>query len=149
MVRWTRRTNAAGAMDAERIEAAIREVETTTSGEIRVCVAPYFWGSVERNAKRAFGRLGMRRTRARNGVLFFIVPSRHKLVVLGDEGIHARVGVEFWKRIVETVLAKLRDGDPTGGLIDGIREVGERLRAFFPREADDRDELPDEVHFEE
>lgn len=138
----------AEAIEADRIEAAIREAESMTSGEIRVCVVPFFWGSVERNAERAFNRLGMRRTRRRNGVLFFVVPSRHKFVVLGDEGIHSRVGQAFWNGVVQIVAAKLADGDLTGGLVDGIRAVGEELRTLFPREPDDRDELPDEVSFE-
>lgn len=147
MVR-TRRANRVRAIEADRIEAAICEAESVTSGEIRVCVVPFFWGSVERNAERAFNRLGMRRTRRRNGVLFFVVPSRHRFVVLGDEGIHSRVGQAFWNAIVQTVSAKLAEGDLTGGLVDGIGAVGEQLRTLFPREADDRDELPDEVRFE-
>ncbi len=56
----------------------------------------FFWGNVRRAAERAFDRLGMDRTKDRNGVLFFIVPSRKRFVVLGDEGIHAKVGQEFW-----------------------------------------------------
>ena len=59
-------------------------------------MAPFFWGDVEKVARKAFVRLGMDRTAQRNGVLIFLVPSRKRFAVLGDEGIHAKVGQDFW-----------------------------------------------------
>ena len=82
-------------IDVDRIRQAIEAAEQKTSGEIRVSVAPWFWGNVERAADRAFSRLGMTQTRERNGVLLFVVPSRRSFVVRGDTGIHAKVGQAF------------------------------------------------------
>ena len=135
-------------IDNERIKAAIQKAEHRTSGEICVSVAPYFWGSVEKAADKAFVRMGMTRTKEHNGVLFFVVPSRRKFVVLGDRGIHEHVGQEFWHQVVAVVSEKFREGDFTGGLVRGIEEVGERLAAHFPYDpASDKDELPDDVDF--
>ena len=48
----------------------MRQAERRSSGEIRVVVARfYFWGDVWTAAAQAFGKLGMTRTRRRNGVL--------------------------------------------------------------------------------
>lgn len=133
-------------VDPVRVIRAIAEAEKRTSGEIVVSVAPFFIGSVDRAAERAFVRIGVARTRDRNGVLFFVVPSRRVLVVLGDDGIHARVGQPFWEQLVKTVTSRFADGDPTGGLVAGIDEVGRQLAAFFPYDpATDRNELPDTV----
>ena len=133
-------------IDAEKIRRAIEEAERRSSGEIRVSVATFFWGSVRKNAERAFSRLGMARTRKRNGVLFFIVPSRRRFVVLGDEGIHAKMGQEFWEAVSAAVSERFTKGDFTGGLVHGIGEVGRRLKEHFPSEGDkDINELPDEV----
>jgi uncharacterized membrane protein len=135
-------------VDREKVKEAIQKAELRTSGEICVSVASFFWGSVERAADKAFARLGVARTKERNGVLFFIVPSRRKFVVLGDRGIHEHVGQEFWNRISEVVSVKFRDGDFTGGLIKGIEEIGEQLAAHFPYDpATDKDELSDDVDF--
>ena len=135
-------------IDNEKIKDAIQKAEHRTSGEICVSVAPYFWGSVEKAADKAFVRMGMARTKERNGVLFFVVPSRRKFVVLGDRGIHEHVGQEFWHRVVAVVSEKFRAGDFTGGLVRGIEEVGERLAAHFPYDpGSDKDELPDDVDF--
>ena len=136
------------AIDTRRIEEAIRQAERRTSGEIRVSVSRFFWGDVRRAAERAFARLGMRATRDRNGVLFFVVPARRRFVVLGDEGIHAKVGQEFWERVAAAVCEHLRDGDFTLGLVHGIETVGEQLALHFPFDpATDANELSDEPDF--
>jgi len=82
-------------IDNDRIKEAIRKAEKQTSGEIRVSVSPLFWGDVRKAAEHAFVRMRMTATREHNAVLFFVVPARHKFVVLGDSGIHAKVGQEF------------------------------------------------------
>src|SRR5215468_2721751 len=119
-------------IDRERIKSAIQAAEHRTSGEICVSVAPFFWGNIDKAARKAFERMGVARTKQRNGVLFFVVPSRRKFVVLGDTGIHERVGQEFWHRVVAVVTERFRDGDFTGGLVRGIEEVGEQLTSHFP-----------------
>jgi len=135
-------------IDREKIKEAIQNAERRTSGEICVSVAPFFWGRIEKAADKAFLRMGMTRTKDRNGVLFFVVPARRKFVVLGDRGIHERVGQDFWHRIVAVVSEKFRERDFTSGLVRGIEEVGEQLAAHFPYDpATDKDELPDDVDF--
>jgi len=135
-------------IDTERIEKAIREAEKQTSGEIRVSIALFFWGKIRPAAEKAFSRLGMTNTRDRNGILFFIVPSRRRFVVLGDEGIHAKVGQEFWERIAAAMSEQFRKGEFTEGLIKGIQEAGERLAAHFPySQVKDISELSDKIDF--
>jgi uncharacterized membrane protein len=138
-----------GQVDAEKVKEAIRRAELATSGEIRVSVARLFWGDVYRAAARAFDRLGMHRTRQRNGVLFFVVPSRKRFAVLGDSGIHEKVGQEFWEKVTGAMSELFRSGDFTAGLVRGIDMVAEELKAHFPYDAaSDVNELPDDVDFE-
>jgi uncharacterized membrane protein len=144
---WTKR-RLLRAIDTEKLQHAIAEAERRTSGEIRVSVARFFWGDISKVAWRAFGRLGMAETAQRNGVLFFVVPVRRRFVVLGDQGIHEKVGPEFWEKVASAVSDKFRSGDFNGGLIEGIETVGRELAAHFPYDAEtDRNELPDDVDF--
>lgn len=137
-------------IDEDRVLEAIEAAERRTSGEVRVSIAPFFWGSVERAADRAFVRLGMERTAERNGILFFLVPSRRRFVVLGDEGIHAKVGADFWSKVAAAVSERFRERDFTGGLVLGIETVGRELAAHFPFDpGSDRNELPDAVDYED
>src|SRR5260221_6827878 len=120
------------AVDQKRIEAAIAGAERRTSGEIRVSVAPFFWGSVERAAERAFHRLGMSRTRERNGVLFFVVPTRRAFVVRGDSGIHARVGQEVLHAVVDSMTPAVQSGRFTDRLCAGIEAAAGALAQHLP-----------------
>lgn len=132
-------------IDKKRVKRAIQRAEKRTSGEIRVSISPPFWGDVWKAAEWAFERLGMRATRDRNAVLFFVAPARHRFVVLGDRGIHEKVGEEFWLRIAEALAERFRHGDFTGGLVAGIDAVGEGLARHFPYTEEDVNELADEV----
>jgi uncharacterized membrane protein len=135
-------------IDNDRIKEAIRKAEKQTSGEIRVSVSPLFWGDVRKAAEKASVRMRMTATRERNAVLFFVAPARRKFVVLGDSGIHEKVGQEFWPDIVRIVSEKFREGDFMEGLVGGIAAVGERLAPHFPFDAArDSNELPDDVDY--
>ncbi len=135
-------------LDVERVRQAIEEAEKRTSGEIRVSVARFFWGRVRPVAERAFRRLRMAGTKQRNAVLFFIVPSRKRFVVLGDEGIHAKVGQEFWDQIAAAMAEHFRKGEFTEGLVRGVETAAEALARHFPFDAaTDVNELPDDIDF--
>jgi uncharacterized membrane protein len=128
-------------IDKHRIKQAIQKAEIRTSGQICVTLSPPFWGDVWKAAHRAFERLGMTATKDRNGVLFFVVPARHRFVVLGDCGIHEKVGQEFWHHIARALSERFRHGDLTGGIVAGIEVVGEGLARHFPR-LSGADDLP-------
>jgi len=133
-------------IDKERIRKAIVEAEKQTSGEICVSVARFFWGRVRPRAERAFRRLGLANTRLRNGILFFIVPSRKSFVVLGDEGIHTKVGQDFWDGIAASMAEHFRKGEFEKGLLAGIQTAADGLALHFPYEpATDVNELSDDV----
>jgi len=135
-------------IDQDRIIAAIKKTERRTSGEVRVSVSRFFWGSVRPVAERAFVRLGMSATKDRNGILFFIVPARRRFMILGDEGIHARVGQDFWDSLAGVLSEHFQKGEFTEGLVKAIEAAGAKLAEHFPYDpATDVNELSDEVEF--
>ena len=145
---WTRQKHLSRDFDGDAVANAIAAAEHQTSGQVVVSISPFFIGSVRRAADRAFLRLGVANTRAHNGVLFFIVPSRRQFIVLGDDGIHRAVGQTFWDDVAAAVSKRFARGDMTAGLVDGIAEVGRQLAAHFPHDdADERNELPDAIDY--
>ena len=135
-------------IDDDRIKAVIAAAEKQTSGEIRVSVSRFFWGSVRHAAEKAFQRLGMQATRDRNGILFFIVPSRHRFVVIGDRGIHQKVGQEFWDKLVAAMAGDFKAGKFNEGLVRSIEECGPLLAVHFPYQGEkDVNELSDDIDF--
>ncbi len=120
-------------VDNKRIREAIVRAEETTAAPIAVSIAPHVSGDVHAAALRALHRRGLSRAPDRNGVHFFVVPSRREFAVVGDAGAHERLGQETWDSVAATVEKHFRAGDPTAGLVAGIEEVGRHLARHFPR----------------
>ena len=131
--------------DEARVIAAIRAAERRTSGEIRVHVERRCEVDAMEAARRWFARLGMDATAERNGILFYVAVSDRKFAVVGDSGIHAKVGEGFWTALRDAMAEDFAKGQPVAGLVRGITEAGDRLAEHFPRTAADRNELPDEI----
>ena len=144
--RWVRAF--LGEADLDGVARAIATAETRTSAEIRVHLDHRCPGEAMARAVTVFERLGMHRTAARHGVLIYVSVDDHKLAVLGDQGIHERVGQAYWERLVDGVLAHFRDERPRDGLLHAVNEVGTVLAHHFPRRPDDVNELSDQVSIE-
>jgi uncharacterized membrane protein len=132
-------------LDPARIERAIADAERITSGEIRVVFQPGRVADATALAASEFVRLGMTATRERNAVLILIAPDARQFAVYGDEGVHTRCGEGFWREVAAAMEQKFRADDHTGAVVEGVARVGELLAQEFPRRADDRDELANEV----
>ena len=133
------------AIDPSAIGVAITAAEQRTSAEIVVAVSPFFVGRIERAARRAFDKLGVAATRGRNGVLLFVVPSRHQVFVLPDQDAEARVDGAAWQLAASTIAEGFARGAPTEGLIEAIDGVADALADAFPPGPSRVDELPDHV----
>ena len=103
--------------------------------------------AVRFRAQRAFLENGLTRTERGTGVLIFASLLEHRAVVLGDHGIHEKMGDGGWQQGVEALVAGIRRGDPAAGFCDAIGLVGARLAEHFPRPAGAAapNELPDEL----
>ncbi len=98
---------------------------------------------VQERAFRAMIEQGIVDTEQRCGVLMLLSEQEHRVVLLADRGINARVAPQEWEQDVDTLLVALRQGNTTAGLLQVIERVGLLLGEHFPRHADDQNELPD------
>jgi uncharacterized membrane protein len=119
-------------VDEQRIRSAITAAEAKTTGRIHVTLSHRTLGTTLAAASRAFEHLRLAHTPQRNGVLFFVVPSRREFAIVGDTGIHDKVGQEFWTRVVQEMSATMQTGSLTDGLVRGIAEAGRELETHFP-----------------
>ncbi len=141
--RWVRAF--LGHDDLEAVRLAVASAEAGTSAEIRIHLDHRCPDDPIARAVAVFERLGMHRTAERHGVLLYVAVADRKLAVIGDQGIHERVGEEYWQRVVAAVLAHFRDARPRDGLVHAVGELGRSLREHFPRRPDDTNELPDQI----
>ena len=130
-----------------RIIAAIREAEGQTSGEIRVHLERELIGDVLTVATRVFHQLEMDKTKDRNGVLIFIVPPMHRFAIIGDKGINDKVPAGFWDEVRDLMEEHFRQGLFAEGVVKAIHLTGQKLKAFFPNQMDDKNELPDTISY--
>ena len=146
---WLTRSKLQSLLDPDRVVAAIRAAESDCSAEIRVSVSGAWWGDPEKRAQKAFLRLGMANTEHRNGVLILLMPHRKRFAVLGDQGIHAAVGQDFWQAVTAAMSQRFQTNHLTEGLEHGIAEIGRQLTKHFPAvQHGHPNELPDQVDFQ-
>jgi putative membrane protein len=100
---------------------------------------------VERRASLAFLEHGVFATRDRSGVLILVSELEHRVVMLGDEGIHQRVQMQGWQAHVNNIVAAIRGGRAGDGLCEVLQTLGSTLIAEFPVRPDDTNELSNEV----
>ena len=135
--------------EKQSIVEAVRIAEQRTSGEVRVFVESHcrYVNAIDR-AVEIFENLQMQRTELRNATLVYVAIKDRQLAVFGDEGIHQKVGNEYWaNEVVKMINAFNRDN-----IAEGIRQcvlnIGEALAMHFPYDrGTDKNELPDDIVF--
>jgi len=135
--------------DQQRIVQAIAEAELNTSGEIRVHIEKNCKIDPVKRAIEVFHKLGMERTEQRNGVLIYLATEDHKFAIIGDQGINEHVPDHFWNDERDLMQTYFRKHEFTEGLVQGILKVGDQLKEAFPGEFGDRNELDNEISFDQ
>lgn len=134
-------------VDTKKIEQAISYLEKQTSAELRVVVerkAKKCQSAIER-AEQLFSELSMQDTADRNAVLIYLSFKPHYIAVVGDKGIHAKVGDEFWQSVYSVMKIQCQQGNYTQAICQGILQVEQQLAAYFPAKPSDVNELSNEV----
>lgn len=132
-----------------RIVDAVRNAERLTSGEIRVFVESRcsYMDAIDR-AKEIFADLKMTETVDRNAVLVYAALKDRQLAIFGDEGIHNKLGYEYWSTEVKKMISNFNKENYAEGIIEVVTDIGEALTQLFPYNKDtDKNELPDDIVF--
>jgi uncharacterized membrane protein len=129
-------------IDHNRVVAAIASAEASTSGEIRVIVARHKAVDPVAAAQHYFNKMGMAKSRHRNGVLVFVAPKSRNFAIIGDTAVHEKCGDAFWASLAKTMGMHFKAGKFTDGIVHGIERAGELLAKTFPRSGTDEKPRP-------
>lgn len=132
-------------LDERKIADAIGAAELKSSGEIRVFVSHRNIPTPLPQAMHQFKQLRMDQTKHRNGVLIFVAPANRKFAVVGDSGVHQKCGNDFWQKVGSGITDSMKRGRYTEAILDAVRTIGDLLAVHFPRDPNDRNELPDSL----
>jgi putative membrane protein len=100
---------------------------------------------VQERALRGFYEKQLYRTRDQTGVLFFLSLLEHRVWVLADRGIYARITPEELKKYAHLIAYGIKSGNACQVLCHEMEQVGEVLAAHFPIRDDDENELDNEI----
>lgn len=130
------------------VTEAIADAEKMTSGEVRVFVELKckYVDAMDR-AKDLFYQLNMHRTEARNGVLVYVALNDRQFAILGDQGIHKKVGNNYWQQQAGEMRRAFQESQYIAGITTVVRSIGDSLKTHFPYQSDDQNELPDDIVF--
>jgi uncharacterized membrane protein len=134
-------------LQQQKVMDSIAAAELATSGELRVHLEPTCQNEPMARAIDVFYELGMQATKQRNGVLIYVAYEAKKLAIIGDQGINACVGPNFWDSTRDLMLKYFKEEQLTEGLCAAITEAGKQLAHYFPPVANDQDELPNQISF--
>ena len=135
--------------EKQQIVEAVRSAERQTSGEVRVFVESKcsYMDAIDR-AKEIFADLKMYETIDRNAVLVYVALKDRQLAVYGDEGIHKKLGNEYWNTEVRKMISKFNKENYAEGIKEVVEDIGDALIKYFPFNNDtDKNELPDDIVF--
>ena len=135
--------------ESDQVLAAVADAEKASSAEVKLIIARYAWMGIKKKAAILFRKHGLHRTEQHNCVLVLVVTTEREFLVYGDEGIHQKAGQDFWDEVRNSMGAAFAQDRMGEGLACGIRLIGEKLAEHFPRQDNDRDEIADEVGYDE
>ena len=135
--------------EKQTIVDAVRSAEQRTSGEVRAFVESRcrYVNAIDR-AVEIFENLQMQNTELRNATLVYVAIKDRQLAVFGDEGIHQKVGNEYWANQVMKMINAFNRDNIAEGIRQCVLNIGEALAMHFPYDRNtDKNELPDDIVF--
>ena len=74
-------------------------------------------------------------------MLVLISVFEHRVWILADQGINAKVPEGQWDDIVKMITAGIKQKRPADAICEALEKIGALLKAHFPIKPDDTDEL--------
>lgn len=145
---WRRRVFAAA--DLAAIGEAIAASEQAHRGELRFVVEAglspaALWRdtSPRQRAVELFASERVWDTAENSGILIYVELADHRVEILADRGIAARVAQAEWDVICRAMEDSFRAGQWRQGALAAVARAGELLAAHFPAGESNPNELPD------
>ena len=134
----------------DAIQREVVALEQRHRGEVCVVVeaelsTAQLWSELSSRdrAREVFASRCVWNTEENNGVLIYLLLADHKVEVVADRGVDAKVAPGQWQAICHLMETHFRDGRFEAGAIAGVRAVSEVLASHFPAGVQARNELGD------
>jgi uncharacterized membrane protein len=125
-------------LEHERIEAAIRQAETGTSGDIVVFITHKAAPDALAAAHQVFTKRHLEKAVDDNSLLLFLAPTSQTFAVVGGKALYHAVGQGWWDELAVTLSTHFRTAHYTEGIVLAVNRAGDALKQHFPAEKIDR-----------
>jgi uncharacterized membrane protein len=115
-----------------RVERAIREAESGTTGHVVVRIVPDASLNAFQTAKAEFEAAGLHRAAEKNVALILVAPKARAFAVIGDRALHEKVGDVFWNDLVAEMKPSFAAGRSDEAIVHGVERIGAQLHRYFP-----------------
>jgi len=106
--------------------------------------------AVRLRSHAVFTEANVHNTKHKTGILIYISELEHRVEVIGDLGISAKVKETEWNGILSAITSGLKSGQRVDGICTAVRLCGELLLKYgFVIEADDTNELNNDMIIKE
>lgn len=135
----------------DEMAAAIAAGERAHLGEIRFAVESRLTPvdvleglDATARARQVFAQLRVWDTELNSGVLFYVLMAEHRIEIVADRGIAAKVTPDEWEAICTRMRDSYAGGQWRAGSLEGIASANALLARHFPGAGRaNPDELPD------
>ena len=134
----------------EAIGHRVAEHENRHRGEVRFVVeaeltTAQLWANLSSRARAVEVFSGRRvwDTEENTGVLVYVLLADHKVEIVADRGVSAKVDPGQWQGICRTMQEAFRAGRFEEGALAGVTAISVLLEQHFPARTDNANELPD------
>jgi len=103
---------------------------------------------VHQRALQAFFSRELHATKDRTGILIMVSLFEHRVEILADTGINAKVAKDTWQEIMADMIGRIKSEDLTEGFCIAVRECGDILAKDFPGTHDNPDEISNKLIIE-
>lgn len=104
---------------------------------------------VERRAMLEFYQAGIQGTAEATGILIFISLFERRVVVLADKAIAAKLPQDTWNEMCRSLVANIKQKRAGVGIVEAVKSCGKILSHHFPLNAEDVNELPNQLVIKE
>ena len=87
---------------------------------------------VHQRALQAFFSHNIHATKERTGILIMVSLLEHRVEILADTGINAKVSKDTWQEVLTGMVSKIKSNELTDGICIAVQECGEILAKDFP-----------------
>jgi putative membrane protein len=104
---------------------------------------------VHQRALEAFFSLDLHATAERTGILVMASLLEHRVEILADSGINAKVDEATWSAIVDALVQRIKADELTEGFCVAVRDCGAVLQQDFPGSHSNPNEICNKIIIED